>query len=331
MGNQGSEPTMNALSSELTDAPAASAPLADAICVIVNPGSGRRAGQLSLEEMEERITALPRRTEIRHAADGADIGRLARTALEEGYGTIVAAGGDGTICAVAAEIAGKDVKMGVIPMGTFNFFARGLGIPEEVDPAVALLDSGTPRGVTVGEVNGEIFLNNASLGAYPAILDQREGIYKRWGRSRIAAYWSVLTALASFKRPLRMQITVDGTRYRRRSALAFVAMSAYQLEEYELDGAEAVRDGQFALFMAPDVGRFGLIIQAMRLAGRQMRPGRDVELITGRDILIETNHSKRLLARDGEKERMNDPFHFIARPDALHVLAPPQTEDTVHA
>ncbi|MGR3586470.1 MAG: diacylglycerol/lipid kinase family protein, partial [Pseudooceanicola nanhaiensis] len=127
------------------------------------------------------------------------------------------------------------------------------------------------------------------------------------------------------------QITVDGTRYRRRSALAFVAMSAYQLEEYELDGAEAVRDGQFALFMAPDVGRFGLIIQAMRLAGRQMRPGRDVELITGRDILIETNHSKRLLARDGEKERMNDPFHFIARPDALHVLAPPQTEDTVHA
>lgn len=317
---------MNAHLSDLTDAPPAPARLADAICVIVNPGSGRRAGQLSLEEMEERIRALPRDTDIRHAQDGAEISRLARAALDEGYGTIVAAGGDGTICAVAAEIAGKDVTMGVIPMGTFNFFGRGLGIPEEVEPAVALLDTGTATEVTIGEVNGRIFLNNASLGAYPAILDQREGIYKRWGRSRIAAYWSVLTALISFKRPLRMQITVDGTRYRRRSALAFVAMSAYQLEEYELEGAEAVRNGQFALYMAPDVGRFGLILQALRLAGRQMRPGRDVELITGRDILIETNHSHRLLARDGEKERMDDPFHFIARPDALHVLAPQQTE-----
>jgi diacylglycerol kinase family enzyme len=308
---------MNALPSDITDRKTASdARAADAICVILNPGSGRRAGQLSLEELEERIEALPRQTEIRRAKTGDDISRLTRAALDEGFGTIVAAGGDGTIGAVAAEIAGKDVLMGVIPMGTFNFFARGLGIPEEVAPAVALLNEGTPRDVTIGEVNGRIFLNNASLGAYPAILDQREGIYKRWGRSRLAAYWSVIAALISFKRPLSMRIVVDGVEHRRRSALAFVAMSAYQLETYELDGAEAVRAGKFALY----------VIQAARLAGRRMKPGRDVELITGTDILIETNRAKRLVARDGEKESMRDPFKFTARPGALRVLAPQQTE-----
>lgn len=299
----------------------------DALCAIINPGSGRRAGSLSLEELEQRIEALDRRTVLRRVNEGSDISRLTREALDEGFGTIVAVGGDGTICAVAAELAGReDVTMGVIPMGTFNFFARGLGIPEEVEAAVDVLAHGTPQPVTVGEVNGRIFLNNASLGAYPAILDQREGVYKRWGRSRLAAYWSVLTALINFKRPLRMHITVDGVEHRRRSALAFVAMSAYQLELYELDGAEAVRDGQFALYVAPDAGRIGLITQAIRLAWHRMKPGRDVELITGRDIVIRTNRSRRLLARDGEKELLSDPFHFVARPGALRVLAPEPTQ-----
>ncbi|OWU83766.1 hypothetical protein ATO6_17285 [Oceanicola sp. 22II-s10i] len=299
-----------------------SASKSDAICVIVNPGSGRRAGELSLDEMEERLTALPRRVTIRHAGSGSDITRLAQQALDEGYGTIVAAGGDGTICAVASVIIGKPVTFGVIPMGTFNFFARGLGIPEEVEGAVRNLATGTPTPVTVGEVNGALFLNNASLGAYPAILDQREGIYKRWGRSRMAAYYSVLTALINFRHPLRMRIIVDGRELRRKSPLAFVAMSAFQLDIYQLDGADAVRNGEFALYVAPDAGRLGLLKQAVLLAWRRMRPGRDVELVTGKEIIIDTNRKKRLVARDGEKETMSDPFRFTVRSDELHVLAP---------
>lgn len=306
---------------DLADPAAGAAPL----CVIVNPGSGRKAGELSLSDMEDRLKALPRDVEIRHASKGADITRLTREALRDGHGHIVAAGGDGTICAVASVIAGHDVTFGVIPMGTFNFFARGLGIPEEPGGAIEVLQSGRARAVTVGEVNGRLFLNNASLGAYPAILDQREGIYKRWGRSRLAAYWSVLTALTGFRTPLRMRIVVDGVERRRKTALAFVAMSAYQLELYGLEGARAIRDGQFALYVSPDTGRLGLIRQAVLLAWRRLRPGRDVELMTGREIVIETNRRKRLLARDGEKEELGDPFRFVTRPDSLRVLVPAGT------
>lgn len=292
------------------------------LTVILNPGSGKKAGTLSVEELEERVAALPFPTTVRHAKSGGDIARLAREALNSGTGPIVAAGGDGTICAVASVLAGTGRTMGVIPMGTFNFFARGLGIPEDVEGAVEVLQSGTPVPVTVGEVNGSLFLNNASIGAYPAILDQREGIYKRWGRSRIAAYWSVLAALATFHRPMTMKITVDGRELRRRSPLAFVAMSGYQLEQYELDGAEDVRAGRFALYVAPDTGGWGLLIHAVKLAWRRLRPGRDLELFTGREILIETRRKRRLVARDGEKEEMRNPFHFVARQDALSVLAP---------
>jgi len=309
----------------------------DGICVILNPKSGKKAGSLSLEEMERRLDALPMPVTLLRAQKGGDITRLTRKALDDGHRTIVAAGGDGTIVGVASGIVGRDdVTFGVIPMGTFNFFARGLGIPEDLEGSVGNLATGTPRPVTVGEVNGRLFLNNASLGAYPAILDQREGVYRRWGRSRLAAYWSVLQALSAFKRPLTMRITVDGEQHRRRSPLAFVAMSAFQLDTYELPGADDIRAGRFALYVAPDSGRLSLIVQAVRLAWRRLRPGRDVELITGSDIVIETNRAKRLLARDGEKELVENPFRFRTLPGALRVIAPagadaPDAADRTHS
>lgn len=298
---------------------------AEGYFVVLNTASGKKAGTLSVEELEERIAALPGPTTVRRAKSGRDLARLVKEATQSDAGTIVAAGGDGTICAVATALSGSGRRMGVVPMGTFNFFARGLGIPEDVEGAVRVLSEGRPVPVTVGEINGKIFLNNASLGAYPVILDQREGVYRRWGRSRLAAYWSVLRALVTVHRPLWMKITVDGKALRRRSPMAFVAMSGYQLEQYELDGADAVRDGRFALYVAPDTGRFGMILQAVKLAWRRLRPGRDVELFTGREIVIETSRKRRLVARDGEKEEMRSPFTFKALQGALTVLAPQDT------
>ena len=119
-----------------------------------------------------------------------------------------------------------------------------------------------------------------------------------------------------------MQITIDGRSVRKKSPLAFVANSAYQIAEFDLPGADAVRDGQFAVYVAPDTGRYGLILRALRLAGRTARLGRDMELVTGRDITIATRQSHRLIARDGEKETVEGPFRFRLHPDALKVITP---------
>ncbi|MHA7875533.1 diacylglycerol/lipid kinase family protein [Roseivivax sp.] len=251
-----------------------------------------------------------------------------RRAMREGFGTVVAAGGDGTISGVAQELAGSDHHLGIIPQGTFNFVARGLGIPEDLEEAVALLARGTTRPFPLGDLNGHLFVNNASLGVYPQVLKEREGTYRRWGRSRLAAHWSVIVTFLTFRRPLRMRVSIGGKEVRRRTPLAFVGRSAFQLEHYGLEGAEAVREGAFALYLAPESTRWQLLMRALRLASKGMVLNRDFELFTGTDIEISTGSSARSVAMDGERRRITGPFRFTMRPDALRVVAPDPAEAT---
>ncbi|MFL5286040.1 MAG: diacylglycerol/lipid kinase family protein [Rhodopila sp.] len=118
---------------------------------------------------------------------GAQVADAVAQGVRQGYGTIVVGGGDGTLSAGAACLAGSDCPMDVLPMGTFNYFARSLGIPADIKAAVNVLAHGQERGMSLGDVNGQIFLNNASLGVYARILERRENFYQRWGRSRAAA------------------------------------------------------------------------------------------------------------------------------------------------
>ena len=291
-------------------------------CIVLNPGSGRKRGDVRAR-IEAAIARHPGRFALRVVRRGKDLPGEADRAARE-FATVVAAGGDGTIGAMAEAALRHDRTLGVLTMGTFNFFARGLDLPEEIEEGIDLIARGPTRRVSVGEVNGRLFLNNASLGLYPAILAEREGTYKRWGRSRLAAHWSVVATFARFHRPLSLRVTVDGGEVGARTPLAFVARSAYQLSLFGLDGADEVRAGRFALFLVPDTSRWGLLMLAVRLARRTMRRGRDFEVLTGERIEIETRARRRLVARDGERERMASPFRFRVLRDALRVVAPPE-------
>ena len=101
---------------------------------------------------------------------------------------IVAAGGDGTVSAVAANVAGTGIPLGVLPLGTLNHFARDLGLPFDVEEAVRVLKSGRAIAVDTGEVNGHTFMNNSSIGLYPRLVRYRNQQQHRLGRGK----WSAL-------------------------------------------------------------------------------------------------------------------------------------------
>ncbi|MBF9033975.1 hypothetical protein HKCCE2091_06970 [Rhodobacterales bacterium HKCCE2091] len=299
---------------------------APADCVVfLNSGSGDGDNTARAEEIVAEFSRHGWQADAVMLDPGSDIPALLQEATASGVRTVVAAGGDGTICGVVEGLQGIDVELGLLPLGTFNFFARQFDIPEEVAGAVEVICTGDSTPVDIGTVNGHVFINNASLGAYATILETREDIYRKWGRSRLAAYWSVIVALVTAYRPMVMRIDVDGRTLRRRSAMAFAALSAYQLERFEMEGAEAIRRGEFALLVAPDCGRFALIWKAVKLAFRGARNGRDFELVTGRDIRIETRRDRGLVARDGEREKLSSPFEFRLIPDAIRVRVPAGT------
>ncbi len=292
------------------------------ICVILNVGSGKRRGREAIANLTKAFDRYPGRFELRPVHKGSEIEGEARRAASEGFPTVVAAGGDGTICAVASALVGSGARMGVLTFGTFNYFSRSLELPEELDKAVEVLIEGHTRPVDVGEVNGRVFLNNASLGVYAAILEQREDIYRRYGRGRLAAFWSVFVTLIDTRKPLSLRITVDGEPHQVRTPLAFVAKNPYQLEQFELAGVECARSGQFALFLAPDSTRAQLVAFALKLGLRRLSHETDFKLICGKDIVIESTRPRRQVARDGEREDMRSPFRFRVLEGALEVLVP---------
>ena len=102
---------------------------------------------------------------------------------------IVIAGGDGTVNCAAAVAIESTMVLGVLPMGTFNHFAKDLGMPDDLSGAVRFLARADVIAVDVGEVNGRVFVNNASIGVYPKMVGEREDIRRRrgWGKVRAAA------------------------------------------------------------------------------------------------------------------------------------------------
>lgn len=293
------------------------------ICVIMNAGSGKQPAGARAAELRGSFARFPRQFELRIVRRGAEIGGEAERAVREGFRTIVAAGGDGTISAVAACLIDTDRRLGILPLGTFNYVARSLGIPAAMEDAVRVVAEGRERTTDVGEVNGRVFLNNASLGAYAAILARREQVYRRWGRSRLAAHWSVVLTLAKLRTALSLRVSVEGEVRRYRTPLVFVANNAYQLQEFGLQGSDCIAAHRFALYVAPDCGRAALLRLAVGLALRRLRPERDFELLCGTDILVETRRRRRHVARDGERALLTGPFRFRLRRDALRVLVPP--------
>ncbi len=133
------------------------------------------------------------------AASGEAMTAAAQIAVANGLSIIVAGGGDGTINAVAAVVAGTRTGFGVLPLGTLNHFAKDCGIPLKLDAAIDTIATGVRRWVDVGEVNDRVFLNNSSLGLYPDIVRDRENQQEHLGRGKwLAACWATLGALRRY-------------------------------------------------------------------------------------------------------------------------------------
>jgi len=290
------------------------------ICVLSNPRSGTASRNPGA--VERAMAVFGERADLRaFSGDPAD---EAARAVREGFRIVVAAGGDGTVAGVAHALAGTDVALAVLPLGTFNYFARGLGVPEDPEGAARTILAGAPHDIAVGTLNGRVFLNNVSIGLYPAILEEREATYARFGRYRILAHIASLRTILRFQRPYRMTLQQDETQHRIRTPMVFVARSAYQLDQFGLEGARAISDDRFVLFLAPQQTRLGFLRLAWKLVRRRVDHGRDVIVSTPRRITVTVPGRRRIsVALDGEKLKMRLPLQIEIAEHDLQVILPP--------
>jgi len=141
-------------------------PIASA-ALIVNAKS--RRGQRLFARACKEMHALPFPVDAHAVKDPDELEATVTRALAKKPNLVVLGGGDGTISGLVDLLVGKDVILGVLPLGTANSFARSLGLPLDIAGAVRVLADGEPRRIDLGMIDGDYYANCAAMGISPQI------------------------------------------------------------------------------------------------------------------------------------------------------------------
>jgi diacylglycerol kinase family enzyme len=299
------------------------------ITVLMNVRSGNESTAAARAAIEDALAGGDRDVKIVLARHPGELSMLARQAADSRPGILAAAGGDGTLNAVAAVAMKRDLPLAVIPLGTFNYFARGLGIPLDTAAAAHLITDGVIKRVAVGEVNGQLFLNNASIGLYRRLIEQRESHKRRFGRNRLVAFLSGLLTLWQGHHPYRLRMEADGHPVTLRSPTVFFGRSALQMEQLGLDEAVCVARGELAILALREVNRFKLLGLILRGAFARLETAHDLRQFCAVRVNVDwlDGRSRKIkVAIDGELMDCTLPLLVEAVPDALQVIVPSQPE-----
>lgn len=142
-----------------------------------------------------------------HIIKGPAVAReLMRASEDETVDVVLVGGGDGTVAAAAAALKDKDKALAILPAGTMNLFARSLGIPLDLDSAVAAFAGGHQRQVDVASANGRVFVHQFSLGMHARMIELRETMDFGSRLGKIGA--SARAALGAFLDPPLLSVTL---------------------------------------------------------------------------------------------------------------------------
>lgn len=290
--------------------------------VVINRGGGSFG-----EDKAEKLRPLFEKAGIEAKIVAVDPGELDRHCTEAakaaGVDALVAAGGDGTISTAAAAVAGTEMKLGVLPLGTLNHFAKDAGIPLDLEEAVAAIAGGGTRQVDVAEVNGRVFINNSAVGLYPELVKSREAQQRRLGRSKKAAM--LIASLRAFWRFPRRRLTirVAGHEGSIVTPLLFVGNNRYKMSLMELGQRDAIDQGELCLYAPLAGGPLHFLSVSLRaVIGREDRQKDFLALGDVREVEIGSPRPSLMVATDGEAQTLETPLRYRIRPGALKLIVP---------
>lgn len=227
---------------------------------------------------------------------------------------IAVIGGDGTISSVAACVAGTDAIFAPLPGGTLNHFTKDLGVNQDLTKAIKQLTKTKERDIDVAAVNDIVFINNSSLGLYPASLLERAEFEANIGKWPAAVYAS-LRALVRFK---TYRVTIDGETHK--TPFIFVGNNRYRLDK--LGGTERTKldESILTVFIAKTESRLTLLkIVVFALIG-QARALPEFEEYHPKTLSISMKRRRATVSHDGEVDKLSTPITYEIRPGALKVL-----------
>jgi diacylglycerol kinase family enzyme len=224
--------------------------------------------------------------------------------------------------AIAGVLAGTGVPLGILPLGTLNHFTKDLGIPQQLEAAAAVIATGSARSIDVAQVNGEVFINNSSIGIYPYMVLDRERRRATEGRPKWSAMiLAFLRMLRHFPRR-RLRVTAEGWTQPYRTPCLFIGNNQYSTDLFALGKRERLDSGELWLYIAKPRRPLAFLLLALRAALGRLDQAQELEMMPVGAAEIRTRASRLPVALDGEVEMLRPPLRYCARPGALRVLTP---------
>lgn len=256
--------------------------------------------------------------------DPKTLGNALADALAAEPDLLVLGGGDGTMSAAVKQLAGRDVALGVLPLGTTNNFARSLGVPLRLSGAIALLRSGKVADVDLGRVGDHVFANLASLGVSVEVATHVRPLVKRV-LGRIAYPLTALTILP-WHRPFRATIKLNGERLELTTHQLNIANGRFH-GGLQIARDISIDDRRLVIYRLGSGARLRLmgamLLQILTGKRRDVAGG---PFLTAREFWLETDPP---LAVDVDGEvRGLTPVHLRVAPNALRVMVPRDFTDT---
>lgn len=294
-------------------------------CVIVNPNAGSGG---EIEALQERLERLPG-TEVRLTGNEGDARRLAAEALESGAGLIVAAGGDGTLNEVVNGMAAGfgRARLGLLPLGTGNDFARSINVPADLEGSLAVLAAGRVQALDVALARfpgQERYFINMSAGGFSSMVSEKADLAKdRWGPlAYMRAALGTLPDLQGFK----SVFIVNGVeRLEMETYNVIISNGRFVAAGIPVAPHSRLDDGLLDVMVVPNVtgGQLAVLVPQV-LLGRHL----DSDLLHFRKATRLEIISDPAMSFNVDGEVIGEcPVTFEVLPRTLEVIVGPETEE----
>jgi len=287
--------------------------------LLVNPTSGAQGGLSQLPIIIAALEQAGIEALLSFTSPEQTPTALAALAVQEGYDLVIAAGGDGTVSAVAQGLFGTGVPLGIVPIGTYNNIARSLGIPNVLEEALAVLVQGKPWLIDSATANGVPFMEVAGVGLDARLFPVAEQI-------KSGKWYQAISAIRMLRyyRPRKLRIDLpDGQQIMRRPLMALVANMPYFGVGFAVAPLAHPDSGQLVLSLFEGMTKWELLRHFALIAnGRTIKEPRISTYEGVRFRIAPTVRSSLPVQADGNViGRM--PVVFEVVPHALTVLVPP--------
>jgi diacylglycerol kinase family enzyme len=274
------------------------------------------------DQMRRTLEAAGHSIDIDVVAGRDIVAALDSVASKPGIDVVLAGGGDGTISAAAARLMGRKTALAILPAGTMNLFARGLGIPQTLDAAVKSFADGEIIAVDMATANGRPFVHQFSIGMHARMVQLRQHMEfgSRLGKMRASAR----AAWAAIKNPSAMKVTLTIGETEIVTRTTGIGVTNNLFGEGHLPYADNPAGGVLGIYITVARQRGELIRFLFDMARGKWRDSGHVEIHQADRVVLKIHSAaKRFRAvLDGELIRLDRETTVEIHPGALNVLVP---------